>query len=119
MMNIVSAIFDRNSDDVPAIIHGGGEISYRELHDHVCHISSALKSHVLWPRSGIPRVGLSFPSGPGYVALALGILKAGGCFLPVPDELTQPERNQLIAVTSADLLMTGESKLTAKFKVKK
>lgn len=112
-MNIVSAIFDRNSDDVPAIIHGGGEISYRELHDHVCHISSALKNNALWPRSGIPRVALSFPSGPDYVALALAILNAGGCFLPVPDELTQCERDQLIAITGADLLMTGESELTA------
>lgn len=113
MMNIVSAIFERNSDDAPAIIHGGGEISYRELDDRVRHISSALKSNALWPRSGIPRVALSFPSGPDYVVLALAILNAGGCFLPVPDELTQCERDQLIAITGADLLMTGESELTA------
>ena len=111
-MNIVSAIFERNSDDASAIIHDGGEINYRELHDRVRYISSALKSNALWPRSAIPRIALSYPSGPDYVALALAILNAGGCFLPVPEELTQPERDQLIAITGADLLMTGESELT-------
>ncbi len=113
MMNIVSVIFERNSNDASAIIHSGREISYRELHDRVCHLSASLTSHQLWPRSGIPRVALSIPSGPDYIAQALAILHAGGCFLPVPDELTQCERDQLIAVTGTDLLMTGESELTA------
>ncbi|MDH5427963.1 MAG: acyl--CoA ligase [Nitrospirota bacterium] len=112
MMNIVSAIFDRNSDDATAIIHGGGAISYRELHDRVCRLSSALQRHGCWPQSGIPRVALSFPSGPDYVVRALAILHAGGCFLPVPEEFTPYERDQLMAITSADLLMTGESELT-------
>ena len=112
-MNIVSAIFERNSDDAPAIIHGGGAISYRELHDRVRLLSSALTNHALWPRSAIPRIALSYPSGPDYVALALAILNAGGCLLPVPDELTQCERDQVLATTGADLLMTGGSDLTA------
>ncbi len=112
MMNIVSAIFERHSDDTPAIIYDGGEINFRQLDDRVRHISSALKNHFLWPRSGIPRVALLFPSGPDYVALALAILHAGGCFLPVPDELTQSEREELLTTTGADLLMTGESELT-------
>ena len=113
MMNIVSAIFERNADETPAIIHGGGAISYRELGERVCHLSSALQSHVLWPLSGIPRIALSIPSGPDYVVRALAILHAGGCFLPVPDEFTQFERDQLMAITGTDVLMTGESEMSA------
>lgn len=112
-MNIVSAIFERHCDDAPAIIHAGGVITYRELHQRVHSISNGLKNHALWPRVGIPRVALSFPSGPDYVALALAILDAGGCFLPVPDELTQPERDQLLRITAADLLVNGETRIEA------
>ena len=112
-MNIVSAIFERNSDDTPAIVHEGGVISYRELRDQVRVISSGLKRYPRWPTSGIPRVALSFPSGPEYIALALAILDAGGCFLPVPDELTPRERDQLLSITSADLLTTGADEISA------
>lgn len=112
-MNIVSSIFERHADDAVAIIHERGSLTYRELHERVKRIAASLRLDPLWPRSGIPRVALSFPSGPDYIALALSILEAGGCFLPVPDELTPRERDQLLSVTAADLLMTGESQIVA------
>lgn len=111
-MNIVTEIFARHCDDAPAIIHDRGTITYRELNERVSRIAAALNEHALWPRYGIPRVALSFPSGPDYIALALAILKAGGCFLPVPDELTQREGDELLSITSADLLMTGEGQIS-------
>ena len=109
--NIVTAIFERHADDSPAIVHERGVVTYRELHERVGRIASFLKTHALWPRGGIPRVALSFPSGADYIAIALAILEAGGCFLPVPDELTPSERATLLETTAADLLMTGESKI--------
>ena len=110
-MNIVSTIFERHSDDAPAIVHERGTLSYRALHERVGRIAAGLKAHPHWPRADIPRVALSFPSGPDYIAIALAILEAGGCFLPVPDELTPVERAALLGTTAADLLVTGESKL--------
>ncbi len=112
-MNIVSAIFEQNNDDGPAIIHEGGVITYRELEARVRRIAATLKNHALWPRVAVPRVALAHPSGAEYIVIALAILEAGGCFLPVPDELTGPERDQLLRITAADLLITGECAISA------
>ena len=112
-MNIVTTLFEKNPESAIAIIHEGGSITYGELRKEVARVSNWLKNHPLWPTSPFPRVALSHPSGPFYIALALAILDAGGCFLPIPDELTPTERQSLLATTAAHLLMTDEGAITA------
>jgi long-chain acyl-CoA synthetase len=50
-----------------------------------------------------------FPSCLDYVPLALATLSAGGCFVPIPDELAEEERHELLKRTSLDALLVIES----------
>ncbi len=59
-------------------------------------------------KGGIPRVGVVFPNGPAYITVALAVLDAGACFVPIPDELTESEREILIATTSLDCLVNAD-----------
>lgn len=112
-MNIVTTLFEKNPESAIAIIHDGGTITYGDLRRDVSRVSAWLRNHPMWPTNGVPRVALSHPSGPFYIALALAILDAGGCFLPIPDELTKPERQHLLTTTAAHLLMTDEGAIVA------
>jgi long-chain acyl-CoA synthetase len=110
-MNIVSEIFKRNPDDRLAVLHEGGSLTFGQLREQVTRLTTRLRSHSDWPTTGIPRVALSHPSGPEYIANALSILQAGGCFLPIPDELTLRERDELLDLTSAHLILTRDGDL--------
>lgn len=59
-------------------------------------------------RGGVPRVGVIFPNGPGYIVVALAVLDAGGCFVPVPDEWVGAEREALIAACALDCLVRAD-----------
>ena len=107
-MNIVTTIFERHAGDRPALIHAHGTVSYHELHNRVRAIAATLQADAQWPRGPVPRVALLCPGGPEYIALALAILAAGGCFLPVPEELTASERENLLATTAAELLISSD-----------
>jgi long-chain acyl-CoA synthetase len=56
----------------------------------------------------VPRIGLACGNGVDYIILALAILKAGGCLVPVADELTAAERAELIARTSLSGVLLGK-----------
>jgi long-chain acyl-CoA synthetase len=111
-MNIVSEILKRHPDDHLALLHEGGALTFGQLREHVTLQSQKLRAHPAWPQVAFPRIALSHPSGPDYIIHALAILHAGGCFLPIPDELTQHERHQLLTITSAHALLTADGHLS-------
>lgn len=98
-MNIVDQIFLRASAERPALLVEGEMISYGELLDRVSKMAVWLDRCEGFRRHGVARVGLACPNGEKYIILALAILKAGGCLVPLADELTDTERQEIIEIT--------------------
>lgn len=97
------------SEDDIAVWIEGREISYGELFIHANRIVARLRKWPNWPESGVPRIGLLAPNGLNYMAVALAVLKAGGCLVPVATEMVGPERAELARITAlhAVLLLDG------------
>lgn len=88
-----------------ALVQRGAAVSFAELLARADAIASRLRA--LLGAVEAPRVGLFCPNGADYVALALGILRAGGCLIPVATELAPPERAAQIALTAPHLVIAG------------
>lgn len=106
-MNIVEEIRKQGHGGRVAIAGESGEITFAELFAAVDEISARLGELACFRRGGVPRVGVIFPNGAGYMVVALAVLEAGGCFVPVPDELTVAEREALISETGLEALLVG------------
>lgn len=99
-MNIVDRIAMRASAERPALMADGVTMSFGELFDQVSTVAGWLKQWPAFRSGGVPRVGLACESGADYIVLALAILKAGGCLVPIADELTDGERAELCGRTA-------------------
>jgi mycobactin phenyloxazoline synthetase len=65
----------------PALLWGEcGTLSYGELADRALRVAGALRAHGVQP--GDP-VGVTLPKGPDQVVAVLGVLAAGGVYVPV------------------------------------
>lgn len=106
-MNIVGEIRKQGHGGRVAIAGEGGEITFDMLFRATGEISAKLRGLRCFQRGGVPRVGVIFPNGAGYMVVALAVLEAGGCFVPVPDELTEAERAALISDTGLEVLVVG------------
>ena len=107
-VNIVDQIALRASSGRPAIISAGGTLSYGDLLERVSVAAAWLGRCEGFRREGVvPRVGLACASGVDYIVLALAILKAGGCLVPLADELTPPERKEVIERTALCGILEG------------
>lgn len=98
-MNIVDQIALRASADRPALISQGLTLSFGELLERVSVAATWLGRCDGFHRKATPRVGLACGNGVDYIVLALAILKAGGCLVPIADELTEVERQEIILRT--------------------
>ncbi|WP_377267741.1 amino acid adenylation domain-containing protein [Peterkaempfera sp. SMS 1(5)a] len=66
--------------DAPAVVEREGTTDYRELDRRAQRISARLRAAGVGPDTV---VGLCLPPGSGLVAAVLGVLKAGGAYLPL------------------------------------
>ena len=109
-MNIVDLIFERHHGPEMAVISPDGSLSYAGLQSRMLECAHAMRSDAHWPRDITrPRIGLHAPSGPDYIVLALAILKAGACFVPIASELTAPEQEELIERTSLHAVLRAKN----------
>ena len=106
--HVAEAIFSRSEPDRIAVIEGETAWSYHELNRQSAAIADRLRDCSGGQRA--PRIGLRCRDGAGYIALALGILRAGGCFVPIAPELTDFEREQLASTIALDLILTSDGK---------
>ena len=90
---------------------GGLTLTFGDLLERVSQIAAWLDRCPGFRRDGVPRVGLACGNGVDYIAIALGILKAGGCLVPVADELTEAERAEVIGRTGLSGLILGKAEL--------
>ena len=98
-MNIVDRIAARAVAHRPALMADGLVLHYGDLMERVSVVASWLNCFLVIRGGGVPRVGLACGNGVDYVVLALGILKAGGCLVPLAEELTAAERAELVERT--------------------
>ncbi len=109
-MNIVDLIFSQNHGPEMAVVSTEGSLSFAGLHARMLECEYGLRCDAAWPQAvKRPRIGLRAPSGADYIVLALAILKAGACFVPIPGELTASEQDELIARTALHAVLTAKS----------
>lgn len=85
----------------------GVVIHYGDLLSKISCAALWLRHQSAFQSEGVPRVGLACPSGIDYIILALAILKAGGCLVPIAEELTAEEREDLISRTGLSGVVLG------------
>ena len=73
-----------------ALCHGAHTLTYRELADHALRIAHALSLRGVGPEV---RLGVRMQRGPRLVATLLGVLLAGGCYVPLHPELPPARQN--------------------------
>lgn len=105
-MNLIYEISRRHPPESIAIITRGRLVTYGELFEaaegiaaEIIAAARALGRH--------PRIGLHCPNGLDYIILAMGILLADGCLVPLAEELTAEEREEIVRVTSLDFTLDG------------
>lgn len=106
-MNIVEEIKNCHHGELIAIKDGDREISFDQLFSCVSAVTQQLRHHPTFKNRVIPRVGVRFPNGLGYIVMALAVLDSGACFVPIPDELTASERQNLIQETSLHAMISA------------
>jgi long-chain acyl-CoA synthetase len=111
--HIVHDIFKRCQPEHIAIIHKDRSITYSQLAIEVEQLTQSLKNFIHQLQTHCPdvklRIGLFYPSGAEYIPIALSILQSNACFVPIPDELKDLEKNQLIDRTQLHGLLIATS----------
>ena len=98
-MNIVETIFRDADRSAAALICGEEVIAYGELIDRAEAAASSLA------RSPAARIGLDCPNGIAHVVLALAIVRAGKCLVPLASELAARERVRIIHETGVGAIV--------------
>lgn len=101
-MNLAEEIFRHANPGAPAMLWHGGGMTYGELDKKSSLVAAALQADIKRPGS---RIGLRCPDGQEYVILALGILRAGCCLVPLATELTNSEQRKIADEVSLTAIM--------------
>ncbi len=110
-MNLVDLIFTPQRRALRALVSPDGAWTYGELEAAVHRTAAALREAGLPPRSAgrVPRVALACPNSAEHVVLALAILAAGACLVPVAGELAAPEREAVLRTVAVDALVIADA----------
>jgi long-chain acyl-CoA synthetase len=82
-------------------------LTYGDLLERVTAAADWLESREGLRQDGVSRVGLACGNGVDYIVLALAILKAGGCLVPIADELKEAEKLEITARTGLCGIVVG------------
>jgi long-chain acyl-CoA synthetase len=105
-MNLIAEIARRHPAEAVAIISRGRSVTYGELFEGAERIAVEIRE-AAQPLERRPRIGLHCPNGLEYIILAMGILLADGCLVPLAEELTADEREEVSRVTALDFTLDG------------
>ena len=102
-MNLIEEIARRHNPATLAVVSGERRVTYGDLFHHAREIAAQI------PAIGrIPRIGLQCPNGVSYIVLSMGVLLAGGCLVPLAEELTDAERSEIAETTALDLIVAAD-----------
>lgn len=109
--SIVQAIRERAQPEATALVQKDRSLSYRELFERCDALAGLIRPHLTSAPGRVDRlrVGVHFPSSLDYVPLALATLAVDTCFVPIPDELAEEEKRELLARTALDYVLVIES----------
>lgn len=105
-MNLIAEIARRHPSDAVAIVSAGRSVTYGALFDGAERIANEIRA-AAQPLGRHPRIGLHCPDGLEYIILAMGILLADACLVPLAEELTAEEREDITRVTALDFTLDG------------
>ncbi|TDU62579.1 long-chain acyl-CoA synthetase [Prosthecobacter fusiformis] len=113
MLSIVEAIRQRATPESLALVQKDRSLTYAALFQQADALAADIRQHLPADlpapvRTDRLRIGVHFPSSLEYVPLALATLLAGGCFVPIPDELADEEKRELATRTALDLVLVAE-----------
>jgi mycobactin phenyloxazoline synthetase len=90
--------------DAPALLWGEtGTWSYGELSDRALRVAAALRHHGM--RAG-DAVAVSLPKGAEQVAAVLGVLAAGGTYLPIGWDQPDSRLHRIMSIADSRLIIT-------------
>ncbi|MBP2473242.1 mycobactin phenyloxazoline synthetase [Crossiella equi] len=92
--------------DAPAVLWGAdGELTYGELADRARRVAGALLTRGVEPGEA---VAVTLPKGPDQVVAVLGVLAAGGTYVPVSVEQPQARRERIHARAGVRLVLDAD-----------
>jgi amino acid adenylation domain-containing protein len=95
----------KRTPDAVAVVHGEREISYAELDGWTNVIAARLVEHGVGPDAV---VGVLLDRSPEMVAGLLGVLKAGGAFLPIETQSPAARVAAVLADSRASVCLVGQ-----------
>jgi long-chain acyl-CoA synthetase len=105
-VNIVERIFNNADRKAVALVCEGREIRYGQLIEMA---DAAARPIAACPAA---RVGLDCPNGIDHVVLALAIVRAGKCLVPLASELSTRERERVIRETGVGAIVGASGEVT-------
>lgn len=111
MFSIVEAIRQRADSSAVALVQKDRFLTYQALFQQSDVLAQSIRASLPADPAAASRlrIGVHFPSSLDYVPLALATLAAGGCFVPIPDELAEEEKRDLATCTALDAVLVLES----------
>lgn len=102
----VAELFARQAEQDPdavALVSGDSSLSYRELHERSDRLAQALRGRGVGPETV---VAVALPRSVDLVVALLGVVKAGGAYLPLDPTLPAQRIAAQIGDSSAHALLT-------------
>ena len=103
-LDIADEILRNGNSDSPAILFGDDVVSYGDLRRHVERLSGSLRS---WGCGAGSRIGLLSDNSPFFVIAYLSIIKAGMCAVPLQENVSQANFNDIVSTTEMPLVLAS------------
>jgi len=103
-VNIAEEIFQRANPNAIAVIDADISHTYGDLERLSRSVAKTLRVKVGANKKAL--IGLKGKDGLDYIALSLGILRSGSCFVPIATELSPSECEALISTLSLDAVIS-------------
>ncbi|MFF1699333.1 AMP-binding protein [Streptomyces sp. NPDC058257] len=102
----VAELFARQVErdpDAVAVVSGDAAIAYRELDERSSHLARSLRRRNVGPETV---VAVAMPRSADLVVALLGVVKAGGAYLPIDPALPAERLRSVVEDASASALLT-------------